>query len=126
MIIGLDVGGTHTDVVLIGQDGLVNEIKVPTDPANLFQTILNGFEAVTKGVDPSKIRRAVLSTTLATNIVVQEKQPPVGMVVAGGPGIDLELFRTNEHYFRVKGAMDHRGREIAPLDENQIKSIAEE
>jgi N-methylhydantoinase A/oxoprolinase/acetone carboxylase beta subunit len=126
MIIGLDVGGTHTDVALIGQDGLVNDIKVPTDPANLFQTILDGFEAVTKGIDPSTIRRVVLSTTLATNIVVQEKQAAVGMVVAGGPGIDLELFRTNEHYFRVRGALDHRGREIASLDENQIKSIGEE
>ena len=126
MIIGLDVGGTHTDVVLIGQDGLVNATKVPTDPANLFETILDGFEAVTKGIDPSKIQRAVLSTTLATNMVVQGKLPPVATIVAGGPGIDLELFRTNEHYFLVKGALDHRGREIAPVDESQIKSLGED
>ena len=126
MIIGLDVGGTHTDVVLIGHQGLVNAIKVPTDASNLFQTILSGFETVTQGVDPGSIRRAVLSTTLATNIVVQDKQPPVGMIVAGGPGIDPELFRTNQDYYRVKGALDHRGREIASLDENEIRSIGEE
>jgi DNA ligase (NAD+) len=36
MIIGLDVGGTHTDVVLIGSSGLIKEIKVPTDPSDLF------------------------------------------------------------------------------------------
>jgi len=126
MIIGLDVGGTHTDVVLIDRSGLVNAIKVPTDPTNLFQAILDGFTGVTKGIDPGGISRIVLSTTLATNVVVQEKQPPVGMVVAGGPGIDMELFRTNETYFRVKGAMDHRGREMAPLDENEITSIGQD
>jgi N-methylhydantoinase A/oxoprolinase/acetone carboxylase beta subunit len=30
MIIGLDVGGTHADVVLLGNEGVINEIKVPT------------------------------------------------------------------------------------------------
>ncbi len=126
MIIGLDVGGTHTDVALIGRDGLINQFKVPTDPDNLFQTLLDGFGGVTEGVDPGKIRRAVLSTTLATNTVVQGRQPAVGMVVAGGPGIDLSLFRTNDYYYIVKGAMDHRGRQIAAMDESEVRAIGEE
>jgi len=51
MIIGLDVGGTHTDVVLLSnEEGLVNEVKVPTDPANLFGSVLAGLEKVIHGV----------------------------------------------------------------------------
>jgi N-methylhydantoinase A/oxoprolinase/acetone carboxylase beta subunit len=124
MIIGLDVGGTHTDAVLISHKGIEKEIKVPTDEGHLFQTVLAGIEAVTDGVDPKGIRRAVLSTTLAANIVVQQKLPPVGMIVAGGPGLDPEEFRTSEHYVVVEGALDHRGREIEALDEAQIEAAA--
>ena len=126
MIIGLDVGGTHTDAVLISQSGLEKEVKVPTEETQLFQSVLAGLDAVTQGIDPKKIRRAVLSTTLAANLVVQQKLPPVGMIVAGGPGIDPELFRIGTHYYKVKGALDHRGREITPLDENEIRAVAQE
>ena len=126
MIIGLDVGGTHTDVILLDGRKLVREVKIPTDPDNLFQTLLTGLDAVIEGVDPKSIRRAVLSTTLATNLVAQQRLPDVGMVVAGGPGIDPRHFRTNAHYYTVTGAQDHRGREIAPLDEQKLKNIGEE
>jgi N-methylhydantoinase A/oxoprolinase/acetone carboxylase beta subunit len=67
----------------------------------------------------------VLSTTLATNLVAQKKLPPVAMLVAGGPGIHPDHFRTNEDYFIVDGALDHRGREIQAIDEDQIRSIGE-
>ena len=60
MIIGLDVGGTHTDVVLLGQEGLVRQIKVPTNPADLFATVLAGLEEITQEIDPGEIKRAVL------------------------------------------------------------------
>ena len=98
MIIGLDVGGTHTDVVLLGENGVEREGKVATDHADLFRTVLSGLEKVTEGIDQSRIDRAVLSTTLTTNAIVQNKLVPTGMVVAGGPGIDPEHYRTNEHY----------------------------
>ena len=126
MIIGLDVGGTHTDVILLGKEGLVREIKVPTDHGNLFQTLLDGLGAATTGIDPGSIQQAVLSTTLATNLVAQQKLPETGMVVSAGPGIDPENFRTNKHYYTVSGALDHRGRETQPLDTGQIRSIGEE
>ena len=41
MLIGLDVGGTHTDVVLIGPSGPVKEVKVLTDTSNLFNSVLS-------------------------------------------------------------------------------------
>ncbi len=125
MIIGLDVGGTHTDVILLSNDGPQRKVKVLTDPDDLFTTLINGLEAATRDIDPQTIQRAVLSTTLATNLVTQEKLPPVGMVVAAGPGIAPQNFRTNEHFYTVTGALDHRGREIEPLDTGGIKSIGE-
>jgi N-methylhydantoinase A len=124
MIIGLDVGGTHTDVVLLDDCGLVREIKVPTDSENLFKTVLICLERITEGVDDSKIRRVVLSTTLTTNAIVQGKTAPVGMIVTAGPGIDPENFRTPGEYVCVKGAMDNRGREFTPIDPEEIESAA--
>jgi len=124
MIIGLDVGGTHTDVVLLGKQGLANEVKVPTDASNLFRSVLSGLNKITKGVDPKDIHRAVFSTTQTTNAIVQDALSPVGMIVTSGPGVDPEFFRTNEHYYTVSGSIDHRGREVSSIDTNEIKSIA--
>ncbi|MBE9543467.1 MAG: hydantoinase/oxoprolinase family protein, partial [Proteobacteria bacterium] len=124
MIIGLDVGGTHTDVVLLDNQGLRKEVKVPTDPSDLFKSVLAGLTAITEDIDPAAIDRIVLSTTLTTNAVIQHKTPPVGMIVSSGPGIDPEFYRTNTHYFTVAGSIDHRGREVEPIDAGQIQKIA--
>ena len=124
MIIGLDVGGTHTDAVLIGTQGVVKQAKVVTDASDLFQTVLSGLEKVTRGIDADAVERVVLSTTLTTNAVIQKKLPSVGMIVTGGPGLDPELFRTNRHYHRVTGALDHRGWELEAVDPDQIRQVA--
>ena len=124
MIIGLDVGGTHTDIVLVGKNGLEKKIKVPTDTSALFQTVLTGIEQITANIPPEKIKHAVLSTTLTTNAIVQDKLSPAAMIVSAGPGINPEAFRTNDHYFTVSGSIDHSGKEIDPIDKNQIEEIA--
>jgi N-methylhydantoinase A/oxoprolinase/acetone carboxylase beta subunit len=124
MIIGLDVGGTHTDVVLLDNRGLLRDVKVNTDASNLFRSVFNALDAITEGVDSAAIRRIVLSTTLTTNAVVQQKIPAVGMIVSAGPGIDPEHFRTNSHYVCVKGSIDHRGREIEPVRAGEIRAAA--
>ncbi len=125
MIIGLDVGGTHTDVVLLGQEGLLRQVKVPTKPSDLFATVLTGLEKITEGIDLAKISRAVLSTTLATNRIVQNRIPEVGMIVSAGPGMDPALFNTGPHYYTVAGGIDHRGREIAPIDSKAVNAAAD-
>jgi N-methylhydantoinase A/oxoprolinase/acetone carboxylase beta subunit len=126
MIIGLDVGGTHTDVVLLGDSGLEKEIKVTTDPTNLFNSVLEGLDAITSGIDPQQIHRIILSTTLTTNAIVQGKTAPVGMIVSSGPGIDPEYYRTNSHFFAVCGSIDHRGREIEPIDPVEIEHVIQQ
>lgn len=125
MIIGLDVGGTHTDAVLLGNNGVVHSVKVPTDPDNLFETVISSLDLLTRDQDGSDIKRLVLSTTLATNLVVQNKLPEVAILVSCGPGIAPEHFRVCEQYFVIPGAVDHSGREIEPLDEAKVREAGE-
>lgn len=124
MIIGLDVGGTHTDVVLLDEEGLRRRIKVATNSASLFDAVSSGLAHITRDIPPGRISHAVLSTTLTTNAIVQKKMQPAGMIVTCGPGVDPAHFRTGEHYYTVGGAMDHSGREIARLDENAVLDAA--
>lgn len=124
MIIGIDVGGTHTDAVLLNDTGIEKKVKVPTDSSDLFNTILTSFTKLLTDVKPQDIQRIVLSTTLTTNAIVQQNISPVGMVVSAGPGIDPESFRTGDHYYCVSGSINHRGREKAPVNEMEIEDIA--
>lgn len=125
MIIGLDVGGTHADAVLLGNEGVINEIKVPTDPADLFDTVLTALEKITADIDPAKIIRMVMSTTLTTNAIIQKKLPQVGMIVSGGPGVDPHFYRTNDHFECLSGSIDHRGREVEPVQAAAVDRIRE-
>jgi N-methylhydantoinase A/oxoprolinase/acetone carboxylase beta subunit len=93
MIIGLDVGGTHTDAVLLSSKAIEKKVKVPTDSADLFNTILSGFTLLLDNIDPKDIKRVVISTTLTTNAIVQQNMDPVGIIVSAGPGIDPEAFK---------------------------------
>jgi N-methylhydantoinase A/oxoprolinase/acetone carboxylase beta subunit len=43
------------------------------------------------------------------------------MLVSSGPGIDPETFRTNQHFYTISGAIDHRGREVQPIDPDEVK-----
>lgn len=124
MIIGIDVGGTHTDAVLLSSSRIEKKIKEPTEAADLFHTILSCFNRLLDGVDPKTIQRIVISTTLTTNAIVQQEMNAVGMVVSAGPGINPEFFRTGEHYYAVSGSINHRGREKAPVNEMEIEDIA--
>jgi len=124
MILGLDVGGTHTDAVLLSSSGIQERVKVPTDPDNLFKSVLSGISALLRNSDPSQVERVVISTTLTTNAIVQQTMAPAGMIVSAGPGIDPEHFRTGKHYYAVGGSINHRGREKAPVNEMEIQDIA--
>ena len=125
MIIGLDVGGTHTDAVLIGKGSILRRAKVATDTCNLFDCVWACLEMVTRDVPPEAIRRVVLSTTLTTNAIAEGKLEKTGVVVSSGPGIDPVNFEIGSHYYCVSGSIDHRGREVQPLREREIEEIAD-
>ncbi|NJB67954.1 N-methylhydantoinase A/oxoprolinase/acetone carboxylase beta subunit [Desulfobaculum xiamenense] len=117
MLLGIDVGGTHTDAVVVDGPRIVAWTKTPTDHDNLLKTIRTAMESVLADVDSSQVRRVNLSTTLSTNAIVEGKIEDVGVLLAAGPGLDPEYYRTGAHYYPLPGSVDHRGTQITPLDE---------
>jgi N-methylhydantoinase A/oxoprolinase/acetone carboxylase beta subunit len=124
MIVGLDVGGTHTDVVVLQGREIVSKVKSLTDENNLLQTVCFGVFDAIRGMDPQAIQRVVVSTTLATNAIIQGKTEPVGILVASGPGVNPHAFTIGDHYYVVGGAIDHRGQEIAPINDEEVLEVA--
>jgi N-methylhydantoinase A/oxoprolinase/acetone carboxylase beta subunit len=124
MLVGLDVGGTHTDVVVIEGRNVVRKVKLLTEHDNLLETVGFALLEATKDVKPEEVQRVVVSTTLATNAIVQGKIEPVGMIVASGPGMNPYSFRIGDLYYPVSGAIDHRGREVAPIKPAEIEAVS--
>ncbi len=121
MLLGIDVGGTHTDVVVVDAKGVRSAAKVVTNHENLFESVNDGIASMLREVDAAAIDRINLSTTLSTNAIVEGTTEKVGMIVSAGPGIDPDHFKIGDHYHRIEGALDHRGTEILPLDTRQLE-----
>ncbi|MGM0645922.1 MAG: hydantoinase/oxoprolinase N-terminal domain-containing protein, partial [Thermodesulfobacteriota bacterium] len=98
MLLGIDVGGTHTDVVIIAATGVVDAAKVPTDPRDLLASIRQALSQVAPALAATPPERFALSTTLCTNALVQGQTDPVGMVLFGGPGIDPGHYAVGQQY----------------------------
>ena len=122
MRIGIDVGGTHTDCVLINGAKLLAAAKAPTNHANLLESISAVLHTVLAGQDPARISTLNLSTTLSTNAIVTGQTEPVGMLVVGGPGIAAMNYRIGEHFHIIPGSLDHLGNETAPLESGAVES----
>lgn len=115
MLIGIDVGGTHTDAVAVESGNVVASGKVPTEHDDLLSSVLGALEIVLEAVLPEDVTRLNLSTTLSTNAIVEGRTDEVGVIVSSGPGIDPYNFQTGKYYFSVSGSIDHRGEEVAPV-----------
>ncbi len=116
MLLGIDVGGTHTDAVLVSTSGLVAWAKAKTNHADLLTSIREVLTGLLDGVDPASITRLNLSTTLSTNAIVEGNTEAVGVFVVAGPGVDPVCYAFGDHYYTIAGSTDHRGRVVLPLD----------
>ena len=117
MLLGIDVGGTHTDAVLVGTDGLKAWAKAKTNHADLMASIREVLGKIVPQAAPEPITRLNLSTTLSTNAIVEGLTEPVGVFVAAGPGVNPDAYAVGQHFRIIPGATDHRGRITSPLDE---------
>ena len=122
MILGLDIGGTHTDAVLIDGRIVLAQSKTPTSD-DLLSTLQKAITSITDKSSRKKIDRMVFSTTLTTNAVIQNTLHPTGMIITAGPGIDPELFAVGPSYHIVRGCMDHQGFETDPIDADEIIAV---
>lgn len=124
MLLGVDVGGTHTDAVILEGNEVIAQAKVDTDSQNLLASITQALGIVLKEVEAGQINRLNLSTTLSTNALIEKRTEAVAVLVSAGPGIDPNTLRVGDHYFPVAGAVDHRGLEVSLLNDSEISSIA--
>jgi N-methylhydantoinase A/oxoprolinase/acetone carboxylase beta subunit len=124
MILGLDVGGTQTDAVLLNRHEVVAETKTPTGD-DLLETLREALQKTLHGVHPDQVERMVFSTTLATNAILQDQLVDVGMIVSAGPGMDPRAFEVGPAYRVVQGCLDHQGAEAIPLDRGAVLEASE-
>ena len=92
--VGVDVGGTFTDVVLV--DESVGEIliaKTPTVPRDPSEGCVNGIDKalVQYGLDPQQLRFTVHGTTIATNTIIEGKGARCGLITSEGFRDVLEI-----------------------------------
>ena len=93
--IGVDVGGTFTDVVLVDAAGTIHASKVVTTPADPRDGVRHGVEVAlaTAGLDGAAIERFVHGTTLATNVLLERAGARTAFVTTEGFGDLLRLGR---------------------------------
>jgi len=120
MLLGIDVGGTHTDAVLIDDDGIKSTFKAKTDTKNLLHTVTTALKEVTSGVDVKKITNINLSTTLSTNAIIENKLEKTALFISSGPGIDPENFMIGNFTYIINGSINHRGSEVLKLDNSAL------
>jgi N-methylhydantoinase A/oxoprolinase/acetone carboxylase beta subunit len=135
--LGIDVGGTNTDAVLIdGNLRVVAEVKKPTS-GDVFAGILSAVRAVLEqsGVDKSQISQAMLGTTQCTNAIVERKNlAPVGILRIGAPasvGIPPmtdwaeDIRRIAVDLAIIGGGFEYDGKELAPFDAAAARAFFE-
>ena len=97
--IGIDIGGTFTDVVGYTSDNEILLLKVPTSSAAPSEAVRFAVEELlqTWGVEPDQISRFLHGTTLATNAVLERKGARIGLLTTQGFRDVLEIGRGLRH-----------------------------
>ena len=144
--LGVDIGGTHTDLVLTDIATRRFRIaKVASTPGNPALGVVTGIAALLSDVSPGDIEFFAHGTTVTTNALLQLKGARVGLLVnAGFRGIQDVQSQAREgnsfdYFFRrppplvtqrftreVPGRVDAHGREIAPFDAVAARHAVEE
>ena len=123
MLLGLDVGGTFTDAVIIDGHRVVSSAKRRTTKDNLMQGIGEALDAVLDSCDTSNIEQVTLSTTVVTNTIVEEKEQVVDLYVVTGPGRNVDdIFPVSPIY--LQGYTDHRGIVVERTSTDGVRDIA--
>jgi len=140
MRIGIDVGGTFTDAILVNEKtGAFHYTKTPTTHDDLAEGVLKGLEEILRigGVSMGDIDYIIHGTTIGTNAIVEAQGAKVGLVTTKGFEDVLEIRRVARpqeaafdfnadnppplvpRYLRkgVRERIDSKGRVVTPLDE---------
>lgn len=133
--LGIDVGGTNTDAVLIDENlNVIADIKYPTSE-DIYEGILGAMNCVleTSGIDRTQIRQAMLGTTQCTNAIVERKNlAKIGILRIGAPATlgvppmvdwDDDISEIAVGNTIIRGGSEYDGKEITGLDEEAAKEF---
>lgn len=138
MRLGIDVGGTNTDAVLMDGRQVVSAVKTPTTP-----DVSSGIGAAlgkilaSPTVDPLRIRAVMIGTTHFTNAVVEGRRLAATAAVRLGAPATLAVPPMADwpdrlrralggHAYVCSGGHEFDGREISPIDGDELRRIASE
>ncbi|MEE2654913.1 MAG: hydantoinase/oxoprolinase family protein [Pseudomonadota bacterium] len=141
--LGVDVGGTHTDLVLLDvNNGEIAVEKVSSTPHNPAIGVLEGVRNfVAKGTPPDEIQFFSHGTTITTNALLEMRGANVGLLITKGfravqeiqsqgrDGNPFDYFYDKPPHlapqsmtYEISGRVDWEGSELQPLNENEIRS----
>jgi N-methylhydantoinase A len=146
--LGVDVGGTFTDVLLIEEDsGRTVTAKVPSTPRDSSIGVLNGIGKVCElaGIDPAEVGHVMHGTTVATNAVLTGQGARTGLITTRGYGQVLQIARSFvpgglggwviynksdplaplEHTFELNERIGADGKVVHTLDEREVRTQLE-
>lgn len=136
--LGIDVGGTNTDAVLIDENlQVIADIKYPTS-GDIYEGIVGALRTILEesGIDRTQIHQAMLGTTQCTNAIVERKNlAQIGILRIGAPATlgvppmvdweeDISKIAVGNRI--IAGGSEYDGKEIAPFDEEAAKEFFEE
>ena len=142
--LGVDVGGTFTDLLLLDETGGKSyTAKVPSTPEDSSKGVLNGIERLCNdaGINPEDITEVMHGTTVATNTVLTRSGARVGLVTTKGYRDTLQIARSFvpgglggwviwnkslplaalEDTIEAEERLDSKGEVLVPLDENALR-----
>ena len=142
--LGVDVGGTFTDLLLIDESsGQTYMAKVPSTPDDSSEGVLNGISRICdeSGIDSTKVNQVMHGTTVATNAVLTGKGAKVGLITTKGfrqvlqvarsfcPGglggwvsyMKAPLLAPLELTIEADERLDAAGDLVSPLDEDALR-----
>lgn len=124
MIIGLDVGGTHIDAVIISNKQIIKVVKEPYHRDNLEKYILKTLDVLLTDIKLDAIKQINLSTTISTNAIIEGKTDRVGMIIQNGPGLPTDRQKLTKDTLFISGYTDHRGKVVKDYQSSEIKKAA--
>ena len=134
-LLGVDTGGTYTDAVILDEtaDAVIGKAKSLTTRADLALGIGRAVDAALAGagVQPSQIAMVSLSTTLATNALVEGQGGRVALIFIGFDADDLERgglveALKGDPVVRLAGGHNHAGGQAAALDMSALEQAVTE